>query len=218
MMNRISALGRFLGFSIAATVLLTIFALPSFAQQQSPDFEAPLIEHDETVFSLSDTAQDFSAQVVDNIEVSSVKLFYRLDKEDEYSTINMERIADSAFYSASLSSDEYGGESTVIEYYIQAEDAAGNVVLNGFAFAPLTRNLTPKEAIAAPSQGTTVSSEPDIIAEKPKSRVLYYVLGALAVGALASTLSDDGSESSSPGNDSPCVGGTCTVTFTLGTP
>jgi len=167
MMNRISALGRFLGFSIAATVLLTIFALPSFAQQQSPDFEAPLIEHDETVFSLSDTAQDFSAQVVDNIEVSSVKLFYRLDKEDEYSTINI---------------------------------------------------LTPTEAIAAPSQGTTVSSEPDIIAEKPKSRVLYYVLGALAVGALASTLSDDGSESSSPGNDSPCVGGTCTVTFTLGTP
>ena len=220
-MNKLVASSESIWIAFALTVMLCVVPLQSIAQQQAPDFEAPLIEHDETVFSASDTSQVFSAQVVDNSEVSSVKLFYRINEEDEYSEIDMDRVADSAFYTASVSKDENDDEISTIEYFIQAEDSAGNVVLKGFAFAPLTRDLASLQTITtAPSEEPVPSSEPEVIAEKPKSRVLYYVLGALAVGALAVGLSGGGDSGSSDSTleDRPCTGGSCTVTFTLNQP
>lgn len=191
-------------------MFLSAAPLQVFAQSEFQDFEAPVIEHNSSDYSEDNELQVFSATVADNVEVSSVFMYYRYKGQDEYKPVEMKRVATSSLYSVSIFTDE-SSEST-IEYFLQAEDSAGNIVLKGFAFEPLVRTLSLPDTASTITQATE-QQEVKLETEKPKSKVLYYVLGALAVGALAAGLSGDG-------DDPPrgCTDGVCEVTFTLTTP
>ena len=195
-------------------VLTSPLSTHTFAQQALPDFEAPLIEHDPLEFSTSDPMQLFTATVADNIGLQSVRLFYRYQGEEDYSSQEMNPVADSSVFTARITIENV--VSSTIEYYLQAEDQAGNVVLKGYAFAPLERVLSLPTALSATPE-PAVETTPTVIAEKPKSKVLYYVLGVLALGALAG-LAGGGSSDSPTSSTDPCVDTGCVVTFTLGSP
>jgi len=169
--------------------------------------------------------------VVDNDTVSSVRLFYRFASDSDFVDKAMTQIAQSSVYTTSV--DIADTEGTQIEYYIQAEDSVGNVVLEGYAFSPNTRTLTTEQPAELAMElteeqettGIIVANEPETQNEpdkqlevKKSSNVLYYVLGALAVGALAAAASGGSSDSgNNPSGDDPNVT-CCTVTVEIADP
>ena len=203
---------KFFASVCAVLVFTSSLSTQAFAQEVVPDFEAPLIEHYPLEFSASDPEQLFTATVADNIGLLAVRLFYRYKGEEGYRTQDMSPVADSSLYTARISIKN--GASSTIEYYLQAEDQAGNVVLKGYAFAPLERVLSLPTEISATS-GPAADPEPTNIAKKPRSKVLYYVLGVLAVGALAAAAGGGGDGER---GGEPCVAEECLVTFTLTEP
>jgi hypothetical protein len=173
------------------------------AQVDGPDFESPIIEHEPTSGGLIGGVEIFSATVVDNDELASVRLFYRFIGDTEYTRVNMQQIATSANYSARVFTTSAEQETTGIEYYIRAEDAAGNLVLKGFAFQPLVRlfDSTPVDELALPS---AQSSQEGAEAGK-KINWLYVAIGVLVVGGIAAASSDGGSSSAPPECETECT-------------
>lgn len=150
-----------------------------------------------------------NATVTDNVGVKTVTIFYRDKGETEFQRKEMLRDPGTDKYSATLPAIVAPG----IEYYIQATDQAGNTLLHGHTFAPLTLNVLPgkstqegQEAVAAAPQGEAVAKP-----EKGVSKWVWIGLGVLAVGALAGG-GGGGSTSAAPEAD------TGTVTITGPTP
>jgi len=220
--------------SLLLALCMTVLpVLTTIVQAQSNDFDldGPTIEHDRGEYDATATVQVFSASVVDNDTVSSVRLFYRLASDSDFVDKAMTQIAQSSVYTTSV--DIADTPDAQIEYYIQAEDSAGNVVLEGYAFSPNTRILTteqPSELALELTEeqettGIIVANEPEAQSEpdkqlevKKRSNVLYYVLGALAVGAVAAAASGGSSDSgNNPRSDDPDVT-CCTVTVEIADP
>ncbi len=198
-----------LWFAIVST---TIAVLPSaaFAQQAGfADFEAPIIEHEERVGGPVGGVEVFGATVGDNDELARVSLFYRFSGESQYAELTMKEIASSSFYTARVDSTNIASDTPAIEYYLQAEDISGNLVLKGFTFQPLTRVFQiPNVPAETPVDNTPVQ------VPKVSSGVnwLYVGLGVLAIAVIASAGSGGGSSS----NDD-CDGG-CDVVLTFPRP
>jgi hypothetical protein len=176
------------------------------AQTDGPDFESPVIEHEQSDGGLAGGVELFNATVVDNDELSSVRLFYRFSGDTEYTRINMRQITSSSNYTARVITSSIDESDNVngIEYYIRAEDVAGNLVLKGFAFQPLLRKFETAKISEQPVEtAQTVDSS---------SRInwLWVALGALVVGGVAAASS--GSSSSNECVDS------CTVSVTFDPP
>lgn len=184
-----------------------------FDEATLPDFESPIIEHIEREGGPLGSLESFGATVVDNDEIASVTLYYRFSGENEFAQLPMREIASSSFYSARVGTSNVPSGTVSIEYYIQAEDVSGNLVLNGFAFQPLVRFFEP----AKPITPITPVAEP--ITEPVESaggvNWLYIGLGVLAVGAIAAAAGGGGG--SSGGSSDDCVGG-CEVTVTFPRP
>jgi len=192
---------------IACSVFLTSIGPRSLlAQDSETDFEAPIIEHEEVTSGKLGEVQTFSASVVDNQELVSVLLFHRFDDTEDFQQIQMEPLAESSFFAARVLTADV--DATRIEYYFKAEDAAGNISLKGFTFDPLVRTLdappgqtNDQTAEVEQVPATTETTEPT----RGKSKWLYYVLGALAVGGIAAFAvtsgSDDGGSSGSGSNE-----------------
>lgn len=189
---------------LSVCVLIThLFSGIAQAQVDGPDFESPIIEHEPGSGGLIGSVEIFSATVVDNDELASVRLFYRFIGDAEYTRVNMRQIANSANYSARVFTSSAEPETTGIEYYIRAEDAAGNLVLKGFAFQPLVRlfDSTPVDELALP---TAQSPQDDAEAGK-KINWLYVAIGVLVVGGIAAAASGGGSGSATPECETECT-------------
>lgn len=149
------------------------------------------------------------ATVTDNIGVKNVTIFYRdMGAVDFKRTEMMRELGAKDEYIATLPEIMAPG----IEYYIQATDNAGNTILHGHTFSPLTLTvLSPGESPQA-GQDAMAAAPQEKAAAKPAKGVNQWVwigLGVLAVGALA------GGGGGGGGGDKPTTG---TVTITGPTP
>ena len=179
-----------------------LFVLQQFAvahaQFLNPDLDIdpPVIDHEALEVGVAGESQLFSAQVIDDNGIEYVDLYHRASANSEYQKTPMVSAGGSERYTASVSTQL--GQAR-IEYYIEAADIGGNRVLKGFPFFPLVRNLD----VPAPVQPSVTTSAPATETAGGQSKLLYVLLGALAVGLLVSASSGDGGPSTDTGGDVP---------------
>jgi len=219
-MLHIKSMKRFLSVWVAVlhVVMSTSLAVgPAYAQSSETDSEAPVVELPLVDSGSAADAQVFSATVTDDVGVAEVILYHRLQGENDYLRVPMVQIASTNFYSVTIESP--GTEATIIEYYINAADTAGNRVLRGFAFDPLLRVLggsapitTADSAAAAPSESAeAAATTPTKSGTSTGRKILYGVLGVLVVGAIAAAASSGGDDDPMPMMPEPQTPVTVTI-------
>lgn len=115
------------------------------------------------------------AIVTDNVGVKTVTIFYRDTGAKDFQRKQMAREPGTDDYSITLPAITASG----IEYYLQATDLAGNTLLHGHTFAPLTLSVN------APPGAVAQHAQVDASKEQGVNKWVWIGLGALAVGALA---------------------------------
>lgn len=140
------------------------------------DFDPPVIDHESLVTGIAGELQVISALVVDDRGLEKVTLFFRNAAGQEYQQVVMQQLAGTSNFTASIDSTV---DQKKIDYYIEALDTGGNRVLKGFPFFPLVRSLTAPVVKPAPAVKETAPA-------KSSNTLIYVLLGALAVGLLAS--------------------------------
>lgn len=168
------------------------------AQAQFPselDIDPPVIDHESLENGVAGELQLFSALVVDDRGIEYVDLYHRESPNSEYDKSPMEAVAGTSNFAVTLDTDL---NQKKIEYYIEAADTGGNRVLKGFPFYPLVRNLDLPESVTATAENAPVAAN-----DTSDNKWLYVVLGALAVGFLASSISSDGGSDPEPADQVP---------------
>ena len=179
------------GITLIACHALVYAPLLRAAQLSLPsgDLIAPVVSQDkyENTVRLG-TDHEVEVKVTDNVDVKLVTMFYRTIGKGEYKRLTMQKVGTSDFYVVKINADEI--VSPGIEYYIQAMDFAGNTVLHGHSFSPLSvKTSNGDTAVAASSTSTTLE------AEESTNTWLWVGLGVLAVvlvGAAAGGGDDSG--------------------------
>ena len=191
-----------------------LLATSGLAQAQTLDVDPPVIELELVEQGVLGETQVFSATVTDNDQVASMTLHYRFGADSSYLTVPMSVISGTSIYSASV--DTNGSAIGVIQYYMEARDAADNRTVQGFAFDPFERTLI-DEALptVAESSSEAVPVEPVATTGiSTQRKVAYGVIGLLVVGGLASALGGGGSSGGGvPAADDPDI-----VNVTISTP
>lgn len=175
-------------------LLLSLLLGSTLAMAQSVDVDAPVIELEELEQGVADRSQVFTAQVAEDTALDSVTLYYRREGQLPFTPAPMQALGDTGYYSVSIPTDFT--DLRAIEYYVQAIDTTGNRTVSGFAFDPYRRTLAePVNPITPTAEEQTQANEP-IENESPllKRRWVQVALGVLAVGAIASLVSDDGED------------------------
>ena len=213
----------------AALALCLALSGPGLAQERTPiDLEPPLIEHE--VLAEADAAerQSFVAQVVDDRELASVRLFWRLAGDEVFEPVPMARVSSSSTWIAQVPTEP--GDDRRIEYWIEARDAGGNRTVRGFAFSPLVRRIVPagRAPAAGPGRPREARSGEPARTGSPESgsdgrRTLWAVLGTLGVVLLVGLASSGGDGGGGGGGGEPeppgdCGDDGCEVTITFGPP
>lgn len=191
------------------------------AQPFGIDVEPPLIEHEPLLETDAGFRQTFFAQIVDDRELASVTLFWRFAGETRYASLAMNQVSTSSTWIARIPTAV--SDSRSIEYYIEARDSGGNRTVRGFVFSPLVRRIVNARpaidderrggAVTADTSGTqsaTVPAPPMV-----RSRAIYYVLGALAVGLVVGLVSGGGGN---PGPQRRCDEAGCELFITFESP
>lgn len=165
----------------------------------SGDLIAPEVFYEPSTTPIAaGTSAKISAKVTDNVGVSSVILFYRTKGAEKYNRVAMSQIGETDQYEIVLDKDII--VSPGLEYYIQASDYAGNTLLHGYAFSPLSLSVAPAAvpesttAMAATlSLGKENASE-TTEAKNNKKTWMWIAGGVVAAGAIASLTrkKDDG--------------------------
>lgn len=171
---------------------------PGIVFAQSVDEESPVIIHNAIDSGKRGEVQEFVAEVTDNVGVAKVILYYRFRGASDYTSVEMEKQSDKRYV---VSVDTTKESISLIEYYLEAVDESGQISLRGFSFEPLKRWLDPEGA-----RGT------DVVDTPKKSKTLWYVLGGVAVLALA------GLAGRSEGGEPTPATETHTLNLTVGTP
>lgn len=221
--NNRFALWLALWFTITSVFSAIIPTVAIAQQSSSVDFESPIIEHEAQDGGPIGSVEVFGATVVDNDKIDRVVVFYRFSGETEFAELPMREVAQSSFYSAKVDTANVRLDTEAIEYYIQAEDASGNIVLKGFAFQPLTRVFEAASPVEPEPEFepevNVASTEPEFVDPSVSSSSInwwYVGLGVLLVGGIAAAAnSDSGGPSTNTGED--CNGG-CTVNLTFDRP
>lgn len=105
------------------------------------DITAPVIQHDpQAETANAGRPLEIIAIISDDQEVSEATLFYRVQGNREYFSINM-TLKEAKSYSATIPQDEVIEPG--LEYFIQSTDEAGNSILRGFSFEPLVILVSP---------------------------------------------------------------------------
>ena len=114
------------------------------------------------------------AIVTDNVDVKRVTLHYRAVGAKDYEDLEMVPTVGDRFAGVIDASDV---ADPGIEYYLEAEDSAGNTTMRGFSFSPLMA------AVGAPASGVAETTE----GPKPwyKKPVVWAIVGGVVVAAAA---------------------------------
>ncbi|MHB8481823.1 MAG: hypothetical protein ACYDBV_03675 [Nitrospiria bacterium] len=125
--------------SIFCLILAGLFFTPGLSNGEQVieiDQTAPNIFYTQKADSIEQGKPlEISVRVTDNGKVSRVTLFYRRNGEDYFQPVNMVN-TDHDNYSFLIPGNQVYG--TALEYYIVAEDSAGNRTMKGFSATPLT--------------------------------------------------------------------------------
>ncbi len=123
-----------------------------------------------------------SVVVTDNVAVKQVMLFYRVIGTERYQRLRMRNKAKTNQYYAIIHANKI--KKPGIEYYIQAVDGAGNSLLHGYAFSPLSVKTINDNALIANSQNAKPRTEEDD--DRIFSNKWFWIgLGVLVAGAAA---------------------------------
>jgi hypothetical protein len=148
----------------------------------SGDLIAPKITQDNYVDKVETGADHtVTVTVTDNVGVKQVTLYYRTIGTEEYKRRSMEKVGNSDNYSTTISSAQITPPG--MEYYIQAMDNAGNTLLHGYSFSPLSVKTSNGDTAVAASSGSTA-----LEAEESSNTWLWVGLGvaaAVLIGAAA---------------------------------
>lgn len=106
----------------------------------STDIVAPEVKH-ELIKDPINPEKDLriSATVTDNVGVKSVLLFYRISGNANYKRAAMIKSQQSVYY-YNIPAEEISKPG--MEYYIQAEDLAGNTLLQGHSISPMVAKVS----------------------------------------------------------------------------
>jgi len=193
-----------ISFVLLPVVQAAELALPS------GDLIAPVIEHTPIEKDIYVGEQiNVAATVTDNVGVGNVILFYRDANATEFKRLKMNRDLDSFIYTTQLTATDSPG----LEYYIQATDLAGNTLLFGYSFSPLTIAVLPTATVSVAVTDNSETNVPHtaVVAstantDGKKSGISKWVwigLGVVVAGAALSG-GGGGSDSTEP---PPSTGG-----------
>lgn len=207
-------------------VTVSVFGNPAFAQSTAEltDAAPPLIEMSQVKEGLAGEVQVFNATVIDDQELLAVLFFYRWAGEEQFASLDMELLEGTNSYNVSIPTSE--DEVRNIEYFVQAEDTAGNRAIKGFTFDPLIRTIyasEPLTAVADPESGSadlqnsqTATDSSQVansgsgvgadstqpVAEQKSSgsrgRLIWGLVGLVVVAGIAVALSDRDDASDEP--------------------
>ena len=146
----------------------------------SGDLIAPEIKQSKYIDTVKQgTDYNITATVTDNVGVKLVTLYYRTIGTEEYKRQTMDKIANTDDYHTTINSEFI--KAPGFEYYVQAMDNAGNTVLYGYSFSPLSvKTVSDGTAVATSSTSSTVTET-----EESSNKWLWIGLGVLAVGLVA---------------------------------
>ncbi len=191
------------GAQKALVFLLAVYItlLPVAQAQQGKDVTPPVIKHQPLSEALPlGEPLSISSTVTDDVGVGQVLLFYRTKGRSAYQRAPMRRIGTTSIYMVTLR----GVREPGLEYYIQATDLTGNILLEGYDFAPLfvavaepgaapaaaetpqAPAAAPAAAQAPPASATTAAAAKTTSEGSGATKWLWIGLGVLAVGAVAS--------------------------------
>ncbi len=197
---------------LSSSLILLPVAQAAELALPSGDLVAPVIQHTPISEELPPgQAAEVTAKVTDNVGVEEVILYYRDIDNADFKRMKMKRDLDSDSYTAKLPVVTSPG----LEYYIQATDLAGNTLLFGHSFSPLTITVAPAAVAdeAAAVAAVEVDTKPSEKEEKSgMSKWIWIGLGAVAVGALAA--SGGGGDDAGGGDPIQPASTTGTVTIT----
>ena len=181
---------------LAIVVFVQLCSTSVYANES--DVQAPSITHQPTNTAIG-YKNDFpiSATVVDNVKVAEVLLFYRTIGDKEYSQIEMKPTHEKDVYLAEVPSWKL--EKPGIEYFIQAEDNAGNSVLYGFSFSPVAIQVSEHAPSAVAKQDTNpFNDKKKSSAKKSSKKWIWIAIGAAVVAGAAAAGGGGGSGGGEP--------------------
>ena len=197
-------------------------ALPAHAQAQDPNGPSPFSGAVET--GTLGEPQLVEADVGEGVELASIVLRYRFDGVGDYRTLPMQATERPGIYAVSVPTRDVRAQ--FMEFFVVAETVADGRLLKGSESAPVVRELLPPAydagAPAAPEAPIVAGTPPVGDAPEPATsggrKYLYYVLGALAVGALAAAAGSGGGGDGGGSSDEPCDAAGCNVRLVLPVP
>ena len=202
------------------------------AQDGGVDLEPPLIEHEALPEVEAAERQSFAAQVVDDRELASVRLYWRYAGETRFEAEAMRRVSSSSTWVADVPTPP--DETRAIEYWIEARDAGGNRTVRGFAFSPLVRRTARPAGSVAGGDGGGASgparqresrrgvptggvAEPGTEASGGRT-TLWVVLGAVGLALVVGLAASGGGGGGTPDPVGGCDADGCDVTITFDPP
>lgn len=171
----------------------------------SGDLIAPKVTHEPITNLLKPgSSVAIKARVTDNVGVETVTLFYRVSGTKDYQRAKMSRIANTDMFSVTLGKEKLAKPG--LDYYIQAMDLAGNSLLHGYSFSPLSLSVGESEMLAEVPIDVKGDKGSGTAGAEAKSKNWWWIaLGVVAAGAAIAAASDDGDDSSKGGGDSGTV-------------
>lgn len=183
--------------------LLLLLPYPLQAQQSQPanvDAIAPVVKHSPVADEVAaGTPLSISATVTDNVAVARVTLFYRARGEPDYRRVDMARLGSTDMFVVTLESEAV--REPGLEYYIEAADAAANILLVGYAFSPLAVAVTGAAPVAAVDEPPAATQAADA---GSGSNTWLWVLMGVGVAAIAAGAGGGGGGGGSACGDS-CI-------------
>jgi hypothetical protein len=120
----------------------------------SKDLIPPIVEHKPSVH-IENRPVKITARITDNVGVKNALLFYRISRDESYERMSMDQVS-SGMYRVIIPKDIATPPS--IEYYIRAEDLAGNTLSHGQSITPLIAEIGKKQI---KSSAATLNAEDD---------------------------------------------------------
>ncbi len=206
---------KLLRFILASLLIFSLVSSPIVHAAElalpSGDLIAPAIEHTPIGKDIPPgQSVDIKATVTDNVGVKEVILFYRESAATGFKRLPMNRDLDSFVYTANIPAVDSPG----LEYYIRATDLAGNTLLFGHAFSPLTITVAPAAADGGDTKAVAAMGSPATPTDKEESGVSKWIwigLGVVAVGAALAAGSGGGGGDDDP-KEPAATTGSLTIT------